>query len=153
MTVMRWWHLKVVLNLANLSTPLGMLLGVLGGARLHRGPRGLVLGSGYRLRVPIARAFTVGNVVLTRHDLSLFERHPALLVHEERHTWQYAALLGTPFVPLYLLAMAWSLLRGGDLGTHNVFERLAGLEDGGYPTVSARARRRHGRGQRRTRGS
>jgi hypothetical protein len=45
-------------------------------------------------------------------------------------------------IPLYLLASGWSLLRGGDPGVHNVFERLAGLEDGGYPTVSARARRR-----------
>lgn len=153
MAGMRWWHLKVVLNLANLSTPLGMLLGLLGGARLHRGPRGMVLGSGYRLHLPVARAFTVGNVVLTRHDLTLFEHHPALLAHEERHTWQYAALLGTPFVPLYLLAMAWSLLRGGDIGTHNVFERLAGLEDGGYATLSVRERRRRAREPRQPRGS
>jgi hypothetical protein len=45
-------------------------------------------------------------------------------------------------LPLYLLAAGWSWLRGGDHGTHNVFERAAGLADGGYPTVSARQRQR-----------
>jgi hypothetical protein len=45
-------------------------------------------------------------------------------------------------LPLYFLAAGWSLLVGGDPAVHNAFERLAGLEDGDYPTVSARARRR-----------
>lgn len=139
---MQWWRVKAVLNLLNLSTPLGVAVGALGRAAFRRGPRGLVLGHGYRLGFPVARAFTVGNVVLTRHPDGFLEERPVLLAHEERHTWQYAACLGLPFLPLYLLALVWSYLRGGDRAVHNVFERLAGLEDGGYPTVSARARRR-----------
>ena len=65
-----------------------------------------------------------------------------MLLHEERHSWQYAACLGLPMLPLYGLAAGWSYLRGGDPGVHNAFERLAGLEDGGYATVSRRERAR-----------
>jgi hypothetical protein len=92
--------------------------------------------------VPPAAAFTVGNVVTTRHGPGWLEERPALLRHEERHTWQYVACLGLPMLPLYLLAAGWSYVVGGDPAVHNAFERLAGLADGGYPTVSARARRR-----------
>ena len=88
-----------------------------------------------------ASAFTVGNVITSRHDRAWLDARPALLRHEERHTWQYVACLGLPMVPLYLLAAGWSYLRGGDPAVHNAFERLAGLEDGGYPTTSARVRR------------
>jgi hypothetical protein len=35
-------------------------------------------------------------------------------------------------VLLYVLASAWSLLRTGDPASRNIFERLAGLADGGY---------------------
>jgi hypothetical protein len=35
-------------------------------------------------------------------------------------------------LPLYGVAAAWSWLRSRDYATSNVFERLAGLEDGGY---------------------
>jgi hypothetical protein len=38
-----------------------------------------------------------------------------------------------PFLPLYFLAAAWSLLRTGNPGTENMFERHAGLVAGGYP--------------------
>jgi hypothetical protein len=137
----RWWQVRQVANLVNLSTPTGLVVGVLGGARLHRGPRGLVLGSGYRLPLPPASAFTVGNVVVTRHERGWLEARPRLLAHEERHADQYVACLGLPMLPLYLLASVWSRLRGGDFGVHNPFERLAGLADGGYPSVSARERR------------
>jgi hypothetical protein len=44
-------------------------------------------------------------------------------------------------LPLYVVAAGWSYLVGGDPAVHNAFERLAGLADGGYPTLSARARR------------
>lgn len=135
---MRWWHLRVVLNLANLSTPVGLAVGVLGGCRFRRLPRGLVLASGYRYSVPAAAAFTVGNVVLTHHDAEHALARPRLLAHEERHTWQYAALLGLPLLPLYLAAAAWSWLATGSIAAHNPFERWAGLESGGYPTVSRR---------------
>jgi hypothetical protein len=139
---MQPWHVKAVLNAVNLSTPFGLLVAALGRARPRLGPRGLVLASGYRLPVPVARAFTVGNVILTRHEEGYVELRPALLSHEERHTWQYVACLGLPMVPLYLLAAGWSWLRGGDYAVHNPFERGAGLADGGYPSVSARERRR-----------
>lgn len=138
---MRWWHLRVVLNLVNLSTPFGLLVALLGGCRLNRLPRGLVLATGYRYAVPRAVAFTVGNVVLSRHDADRILSRPALLAHEERHTWQYAALLGLPLLPLYLLAAGWSWLATGSIAAHNPFERWAGLESGGYPTVSPRQQR------------
>ena len=139
---MEWWRAKQVLNAVNGSTLLGLGVGLAGRSRFRQGPRGLVLASGYRLRQPSAPAFTVGNVVLTRHDEHWLLDRPRLLAHEERHTWQYAVCLGLPLLPLYLLAAGWSWARGGDVAVHNAFERLAGLEDGGYPVLSARARRR-----------
>ncbi len=138
---MRWWQVRRVANLANLSTPAGLLVGAAGRARFRRGPRGLVLGSGYRLRLPPAAAFTLGNVVLTRREPGWLEARPRLLAHEERHADQYAVCLGIPMLPLYLLASVWSWLRGGDCAVHNPFEKLAGLADGGYPMLSARGRR------------
>ena len=142
MARVRWWRVRQVLNVANGSTLLGLAVGSLGRSRFRRGPRGLVLATGYRLRLPSAAAFTVGNVVLTRHDEEWLARRPRLLAHEERHSSQYAACLGLPMLPLYAVAAGWSYLRGGDFAVHNVFERRAGLADGGYPTLSRRARRR-----------
>lgn len=139
---MRPWQLKRGLNWANLSTPAGLLVARAGGATVGRGPRGLLLASGYRRRLPAASAFTVGNVVLTRHGPGWFLGRPRLLAHEERHTWQYVACLGLPMLPLYAVAAGWSYLRGGDPVVHNPFERAAGLADGGYPLLSARVRRR-----------
>lgn len=136
------WRVKEAVNALNLSTAVGVAVAVAGRARLVRGPRGLLLATGYRLGLPKAPAFTVGNVVLTRHDEEWLAERPRLLRHEERHTWQYTACLGLPMLPMYGLAAGWSWLRGGDAGTHNVFERAAGLADGGYPVVSARRRRR-----------
>jgi hypothetical protein len=138
----RWWRFRVVANVVNLATPLGLLVALAGRCRLRRGPRGLVLASGYRLPVPANPAFTVGDVVLTRREPGFLEQRPRLLAHEERHSWQYAACLGLPMLPLYAAAAGWSYLRGGDVAVHNPFERLAGLADGGYPEVSARRRRR-----------
>ncbi len=139
---MQAWWVRRVLNAVNGSTLLGLGVAAAGRARLTRGPRGLVLATGYRLPVPAASAFTVGDVLVTRHRREWLDARPRLVRHEERHAWQYVACLGLPMLPLYLLAAGWSVLRGGDPGTHNAFERLAGLEDGGYPTLSARARRR-----------
>jgi hypothetical protein len=56
----------------------------------------------------------------------------ALLAHEARHASQYAWCGGLVMLPLYFLAagVSWGLT--GDFGARNVFERRAGLADGGY---------------------
>lgn len=131
---MRGVHrLRQVVNLVNLSTPLGLLVALAGGARVGTGPQGLLLARGYRLGLPPAPAFTVGNVVLLRLDDAALARRPRLLAHEARHATQYAWCAGPALLPLYGVAAAWSWLRCGDPATRNVFERAAGLADGGYP--------------------
>jgi hypothetical protein len=126
-------RLRAVWNAVNLSTPLGLAVAGLGRARLSRGPRGLVFAEGYRLGFPVAGAFTVGCVIVTPTSLAaLEERHPGTLDHEDAHAWQWAALLGLPFLPAYLVAAGWSWLRTGDVASRNVFERKAGLVRGGY---------------------
>ena len=124
--------MKRAANWANGSTPLGLVIARIGAARVEDAERGLLLATGYRIGVPRAGAFTVGNVVLSRHGRAWLEQRPRLMAHEERHTWQYAAL-GLPFLPLYGLAAGYSYLRTGHPAVHNAFERHAGLEDGGYP--------------------
>ncbi|WP_105031603.1 eCIS core domain-containing protein [Arthrobacter ruber] len=127
-------RLVPLLNWINLSTPCGLLVAALSGCRVSVGPDGILLAEGYRRRLPKARAFTVGSVVLLRGHAP--RDAPAgfarLLEHEARHARQYAACLGLPFLPAYLTAAAYSLLRTGDPASRNVFERGAGLADGGY---------------------
>jgi len=126
------YRARQVANALNTSTLLGLLTAKLGRARLTRGPGGLVLAYGYRLRVPPAPAFTIGNVVVLRGGPEVLERRPTLLVHEARHSSQYALLLGPLMLLPYVLAAAWSWMRTGDPASRNVFERAAGLSDGGY---------------------
>ena len=128
-----WQWVRLVGNLGNLTTPLGLLIALVGRARIRGGPRGLVLAEGYRLPFPVAGAFTVGNVITT--PTTFVERLrslPRLLEHEERHTWQYLCCLGLPFYPVYTVMMGWSVLRTGDRAARNAFERMAGLAAGGY---------------------
>lgn len=125
-------RLRKVLNLVNLSTPLGLLVAVAARARFSRGPDGLLLARDVRLPARTAPAFTIGNVVLLRLDDDALTRRPRLLVHEGRHATQYAWCVGPVMLPLYGLAALWSYLRCRDIATYNVFERLAGLADGGY---------------------
>ena len=67
----------------------------IGRATIRRGPRGLFLCEGYRLKFPIAGAFTIGNVITTGSTWdTMLARFPDLLEHEERHTWQYLAASG-----------------------------------------------------------
>lgn len=132
-------RLRQAANLLNGSTVFGLAVALAARTRLRAGPRGLVLAGGYSWRLPFARAFTLGNVVLYRGAPEDLLSLPALLGHEERHCTQYALCLGTPFIPLYFLAAGWSVLRAGNPGTANPFERHAGLAAGGYP---ARAPRR-----------
>lgn len=126
-------------NWLNLSTPLGLAVARLGRAHVRPGPRGLLLADGYRLGFPIALAFTVGNVLVTRGRWDeLLRTRPGLLEHEEAHSWQWLACAGLPFIPAYGVCLAWSVLRSGDLAAHNVFERQAGLVLGGYHAVPVR---------------
>ena len=136
-------RVRQVVNWVNLSTPLGLLVAALGRARVDRGTDGLLLARGYRLRVPTAPAFTVGNVVVLRIEDDALARRPRLLLHEARHATQYAWCVGPLMLPLYGLAAAWSWLRSRDPVSHNVFERLAGLEDGGYRPVRTEVHDRH----------
>jgi hypothetical protein len=125
------WRVRQVVNVVNLSTPLGLLAALAGRARVSRGPDGLLLAKRFRLGVP-APAFTVGNVVLIRIDDDELAGRPTLLRHEARHATQYACCLGVVMLPLYGLAALWSWLRCRDPSSYNVFEVRAGLNDGGY---------------------
>ncbi|WP_238695119.1 hypothetical protein [Ornithinimicrobium flavum] len=130
---------RQVLNWANLSTPLGLGIAAAGGCRFRRGPGRSVLADYYRWTFPAAGAFTVGDVIITRHDLDLLAaRRPDLLRHELVHSWQWAYCLGLPFLPLYVGSMAWSWLRTGDRAARSFFERQAGLDTGGYADVPTR---------------
>lgn len=125
--------LRNVANVANLSTPLGLVLGALGRGAPRRHGNLLVF---ERVRLPLlsASAMTVGDVVLvlgrTLEDAQ--GRIPRLLEHEEEHAWQWTYCLGLPFIPLYAAAMGFSTLRRGDRASGNFFERQAGLASGGY---------------------
>jgi hypothetical protein len=132
-------RIRQVVNAVNLSTPIGLAVTRAGRATAVRGPRGLILAAGYRFRFPTGGAFTIGNVVATRESLDDLLRHPRVLAHEERHVWQYAVFGGPLYWPLYCAAMGWSMLRTGDRASRNVFERSAGLADGGYVDRPVRA--------------
>ena len=137
--------IRRVLNVINLSTPAGIVLARAGKCRISRGPDGLLLAGGWTWPLPRAAAFTVGNVILYRSRVAPsfgpLSSAPVpggtgrslLLLHEARHSSQYA-VLGPVFLPLYFLAAGISTLRTGDPASGNAFERLAGLDDGGYVT-------------------
>lgn len=120
-------QLRRLINAINLSTLAGLLLATSEGARLEKGPDGLVLARGATGTFPRAGAVTVGNVIILRTDRVT----PELLAHEARHASQWACCV-LIFLPLYLIAVAWSYARTGDHFSRNVFERRAGLADGGY---------------------
>ncbi|TCO33482.1 hypothetical protein EV652_103483 [Kribbella steppae] len=126
-----WQWVKVVGNCLNLSTLVGLLVGVIGRARFSWGPRGLVFANGYKIPFPVAGAFTVGNVVLSKHERAYFDDE-ALVRHEERHSWQYFCLIGLLLWPMYVVGVVVSWLLTGDPASRNPFERLANLKDGGY---------------------
>ena len=127
---------RQVINLVNGSTLAGLGVAALGRARLARGADGLFLGTGYRLPVPPAPAFCLGNVIVTRLDG--LDPDSAMFRHEARHATQYAWCGGVVMVPLYLAAAGVSWVLTGDFGARNVFERRAGLADGGYADLPLR---------------
>lgn len=126
------YRVRRAANLVNGSTAAGVLIAVAGRARLAAGRDGLLIAAGYRLPVPAAPAFCVGNVIISRMDRAALARSQDLLAHEARHATQYACCAGLPMLPLYFAAAAVSWLLAGDFGAWNVFERRAGLTDGGY---------------------
>ncbi|WP_173091554.1 hypothetical protein [Actinomadura verrucosospora] len=131
------YRVRMAVNTVNLSTPLGLLLAVAatrrsGGPRLRGAGDGLLVAGGYRPPVPVASAFTVGNVILVRGDASELLSSARLLRHEARHSTQYAWCLGIVMIPLYLACAGASMALCGDWASFNPFERLAGLADGGY---------------------
>lgn len=135
-----WPRVRAVANWVNLSTPLGLLLARLGRADLRRTPGGLWVAERHGLRFPDAGAFTVGNVVLVKNR-SLAELEalfPDVLEHEAGHASQWACCLGLPFLPLYLLANAYSWARTGTVHSANFFEVRADLAKGGYQRSPAR---------------
>jgi hypothetical protein len=126
------YRVRQAVNLVNGSTLAGVLVAAAGRARLGRGPDGLLIAGGYRLPVPPAPAFCLGNVLVARTSRAEFAAAGKLLAHEARHATQYACCGGLVMLPLYFLASAWSWLLTGDFGCRNTFERRAGLADGGY---------------------
>lgn len=125
--------LRNVANAVNLSTPLGIALGLAGRGRLRRHGHLLVF-ENVKLPLLNASAMTVGDVVLVpgRTVEEASARIPHLMAHEDAHAWQYAYCLGLPFLPLYGLAVLWSMVRSGDRATANHFEVQADLLMGGY---------------------
>ena len=134
------YRVRLVANLVNGSTLAGLLMAAAGRARLGPAADGLLIGTRYRLPVPVAPAFTLGNVILARSDRAALTGLDELLAHEARHATQYAWCGGLVMLPLYFLAagVSWGLT--GDFGARNVFERQAGLADGGYTDKPLRPR-------------
>lgn len=128
----------MAVNLVNGSTLAGILVAAAGRASLARGRDGLLIGVRYRLPVPVAPAFTMGNVILTRAERAALPGCGALLAHEARHATQYAWCAGLAMLPLYFAAAAGSWVLTGDFGSRNIFETRAGLADGGYSSKPVR---------------
>ena len=123
-------RIRQAVNLANGSTLAGLGVAALGGAAVARSVDGLLTGTGYRLPVPPAPAFCLGNVLVTRREA--IDPAAPLFRHEARHATQFAWCGGVFMLPLYLAAAGVSWALTGDFGARNVFERQAGLADGGY---------------------
>jgi hypothetical protein len=125
---------RTVLTAINGTTGAGLLVALAGGARIRRGRNGVLVAEGYRRKIPPATCFTVGSVVMCRHSAQwlLHDDRSELFGHESRHAAQYA-VLGPLFWPAYWVACGYSWTTTGSWGSRNLFERLAGLESGGYP--------------------
>jgi hypothetical protein len=133
------YRARLAVNLLNGSTLAGLLVAAAGRARLVRARDGLLVAVGYRLPVPSALAFCLGNVIVTRLDIEGARGAGILLGHEARHATQFACCGGVLMLPLYFLAAGVSWLLTGDFGSRNIFERRAGLAEGGYTERPLRA--------------
>lgn len=125
-------QLRTIANWVNGSTPLGLAVARFGRCEVAPADRGLFVAAHYAYGFPTGAAFTVGSVIITRHSREWLQQRPRLFRHEARHSDQFALCGGLPVIPLYLLSMAYSMWRTGDRAACNVFERRAGLVDGGY---------------------
>jgi hypothetical protein len=130
-------RVRRAVNLVNGSTLAGLGVAVLGRATVARSVDGLFTGTGYRLPVPPAPAFCLGNVIITRREA--IDPGSAVFRHEARHATQFAWCGGLAMLPVYLAAAGVSWALTGDFGARNVFEQLAGLADGGYTAKPLRA--------------
>lgn len=118
-------EVAAVVNWLNLTTLAGLAVAKVSGCDIsRRGPYFQAVG--YRHKYPLAGAFTVGGVVISRRVID-----DRVWGHEVGHIRQYA-WCGPMFLPLYGLAAGWSWLRVGDWWSRNIFERRAGLAAGGY---------------------
>lgn len=138
--------LRTTLTMVNGSTLLALVLCAATRTRPRRGRNGVWIADGYRLAVPPANCFTVGNVIFSRRSAEwlLHPEREDLFGHEARHATQYA-VLGPLFLPAYWLACGWSWWRTGEYGARNFFERHAGLEAGGYQELPTLRRLRNKR--------
>ena len=127
--------MRQVVNVVNLSTPLGLLAALAGRARVSARagrPAPGEAASGSRCQAP---AFTLGNVVLIRIDDEALARRPPLL--RARGPARDAVRLLPRAGDAAALRAGRRCGRGcgaGDPSSYNVFEVRAGLADGGYPT-------------------
>ena len=91
------------------------------------------MGAGYRLPVPPAPAFCLGNVLVTRLGYATFTGEVRLFAHEARHATQYACCGGVLMLPLYGIAAARCRGRCAATSAHATSSsRRASLADGGY---------------------
>ena len=126
-------RVRRVVNWVNLGTALGLAVAVAGRDRIRRGPYGLILAVDFRHRPVRGRAMTIGDVVLIGMDEERLAQRPHLLVHEARHSGQYARWLGPVlFFPAYGLSSLWSWWWTGNPALRNGFEVAADLVQGGY---------------------
>ena len=116
-----------------------VLVAAAGRARPLRARDGLVVAVGYRLPVPPAPAFCLGNVIVTRLDAEGAGGAGPLMAHEARHATQFTYCGGITKLPLYFLAAGVSWVLTGDFGSQYIFERRAGLAEGGYVERPLRA--------------
>ena len=126
------YRVRLAVNLVNGSTLAGLLVAAAGRAQPARAADGLIVATGYRLPVPPGPAFCLGNVIVTRLDADGVRGAGILLEHEARHATQFACCGGVVMLPLYFVAAGVSWVLTGDFGSRNVFERRAGLAEGGY---------------------
>jgi len=128
----RAYRVRLAVNLVNGSTLAGLVVAAAGRARPAGAADGLIVATGYRLPVPPGPAFCLGNVIVTRLDADGVRGAAILLGHEARHATQFACCGGVVMLPLYFVAAGVSWVLTGDFGSRNVFERRAGLAEGGY---------------------